>query len=136
MLMNPLMMMLPQMFQVASMKEPVPEKSQEQRALPERSQIGSSVQDTSHMQVAAIMFLLSRVIGIMVWLEQPDNSCLHKCLPMRSGLFFVKVHRVKTYLEKHLLATHAGHCRYGQTVHVSFNLPGVALPGNSCLVSS
>ena len=52
----------------------------------------------SHMQVAAMMFLVSCVIGIMVCLEQPDNSCLHKCLPMRSVLSFVKAHRVKTYL--------------------------------------
>ena len=52
----------------------------------------------SHMQVAAIMFLVSCAIGIMVCLEQPDNSCLHKCLTMRSVLSFVKAHCVKTYL--------------------------------------
>ena len=52
----------------------------------------------SHMQVAAIMFLVSCVIGVMVCLEQPDNSCLHKCPPMRSVLSFVKALRVKTYL--------------------------------------
>ena len=34
----------------------------------------------------------------MVCLEQPDNSCLHKCPPMRSVLSFVKALRVKTYL--------------------------------------
>ena len=52
----------------------------------------------SHVQVAAIMFLVSCVTGIMVFLEQPDNSCLHKCPPRRSVLSIVKALHVKTYL--------------------------------------
>lgn len=52
----------------------------------------------AHMQVASLCFLIGSVIGVMVCLEQPDNSSMTKCVPLSSVLTFVKACRFKTYL--------------------------------------